>query len=90
MSYDRQLHLTAPELTVAVGTTVKVGQSRRHPHNVSTRTRPFGQSHSIRRLVHLHLRQCRNFNYICGLHPQMAGKIIVSDCNALRLLVRQT
>jgi len=69
---------TAPELTVAVGTTVKWVNHDDIPHNVvdknkAFRSKPLDTDDSFTYTF----ASAGTFNYFCGLHPQMAGKIIV-------------
>jgi plastocyanin len=69
---------TAPELTVAVGTTVKWVNHDDIPHNVvdknkAFRSKPLDTDGSFAYTF----ASAGTFNYFCGLHPQMVGKIIV-------------
>ena len=69
---------TAKELTVAVGTTVKWVNHDDIPHNVvdknkAFRSKPLDTDESFTYTF----ASAGTFNYFCGLHPQMAGKIIV-------------
>jgi plastocyanin len=69
---------TAPELTVAVGTTVKWVNHDDIPHNVvdknkAFRSKPLDTDDSFTYTF----ASAGTFNYFCGLHPQMVGKIVV-------------
>ena len=69
---------TSPGLTVAVGTTVKWINHDDIPHNVIEKNKAFrskvldtDDSYSFT------FASAGTFDYFCGLHPQMVGKIIV-------------
>ena len=69
---------TPPELTVAVGTTVKWLNHDDIPHNVVDKNKAFrskvldtDDSYSFT------FASAGTFDYFCGLHPHMQGKIIV-------------
>ena len=69
---------TAPELTVAVGTTVKWVNHDDIPHNVvasnkAFRSKPLDTDDSYS----FTFASAGSFDYFCGLHPKMQGKIIV-------------
>ena len=65
-------------LTVVVGTTVKFVNHDDIPHNVvdknkAFRSKPFDKDGSFTYTF----ASVGTFDYFCGLHPQMVGKIIV-------------
>jgi amicyanin len=69
---------TPPELTVAVGATVKWVNHDDIPHNVMEKNKAFrskvldtDDSYSFT------FASVGTFDYFCGLHPHMQGKIIV-------------
>jgi amicyanin len=69
---------TPPELTVAVGATVKWINHDDIPHNVMEKNKAFrskvldtDDSYSFT------FASVGTFDYFCGLHPHMQGKIIV-------------
>ena len=69
---------TPPELTVAVGTTVKWFNHDDIPHLVVNKDKAFrskaldtGDSFSYT------FASAGTFDYFCGLHPHMVGKVIV-------------
>jgi plastocyanin len=69
---------TPPELTVAVGTTVKWINHDDIPHSVVDNNKAFrskaldtGDSYSFT------FASAGTFSYFCGLHPHMVGKVIV-------------
>ena len=69
---------TPPELTVAVGTTVKWLNHDDIPHNVIDKNKAFrskvldtDDSYSFT------FASAGTYDYFCGLHPHMQGKIIV-------------
>jgi amicyanin len=69
---------TAPELTVAVGTTVKWVNHDDIPHNVvatnkAFRSKPLDTDDSYS----FTFASAGTYDYFCGLHPKMQGKIIV-------------
>jgi amicyanin len=69
---------TAPELTVAVGTTVKWVNHDDIPHNIVNkdkvfRSKPLDTDDSYSYTF----ASAGTFDYFCGLHPKMQGKIIV-------------
>ena len=69
---------TPPELTVAVGTTVKWVNHDDIPHNVvasnkSFRSKPLDTDDSYS----FTFASAGTYDYFCGLHPKMQGKIIV-------------
>jgi amicyanin len=69
---------TPPELTVAVGTTVKWVNHDDIPHNVvatnkAFRSKPLDTDDSYS----FTFASAGTFDYFCGLHPKMQGKIIV-------------
>ena len=69
---------TAPELTVAVGTTVKWVNHDDIPHNVvasnkAFRSKPLDTDDSYS----FTFASAGSYDYFCGLHPKMQGKIIV-------------
>lgn len=66
------------ELTVAVGTTVKWVNHDDVPHSVvdknkSFRSKPFDTNESFSYTF----ASAGTFDYVCGLHPQMTGRVIV-------------
>ena len=69
---------TAPELTVPVGTTVKWVNHDDIPHTVvdakkAFRSKPLDTDDSYS----FTFASAGTFDYFCGLHPKMVGKIIV-------------
>jgi plastocyanin len=69
---------TPPELTVAVGTTVKWINHDDIPHLVVNKDKVFrsnaldtDDSYSFT------FTSAGTFEYFCGLHPQMVGKVVV-------------
>jgi amicyanin len=69
---------TSPELTVAVGTTVKWVNHDDIPHNVvatnkAFRSKPLDTDDSYS----FTFASAGTYDYFCGLHPKMQGKIIV-------------
>jgi plastocyanin len=69
---------TAPELTVAVGTTVKWVNHDDIPHNVVDKNRAFrSKPLDTDGSFAYTFANAGTFNYFCGLHPQMVGKVIV-------------
>jgi amicyanin len=69
---------TPPELTVAAGTTVKWVNHDDIPHNVvasnkAFRSKPLDTDDSYS----FTFASAGTFDYFCGLHPKMQGKIIV-------------
>jgi plastocyanin len=69
---------TAPELTVAVGTTVKWVNHDDMPHNVVDKNKSFrSKVLETDGSFTYTFAGAGTFNYFCALHPQMVGKIIV-------------
>jgi amicyanin len=69
---------TAPELTVAVGTTVKWVNHDDIPHNVVDKNKAFrSKALDTDDAYSYTFASAGTFNYFCGLHPHMVGKIIV-------------
>jgi amicyanin len=69
---------TAPELTVAVGTTVKWVNHDDIPHNVVDKNKAFrSKPLDTDDAFSYTFASAGTFDYFCGLHPQMVGKIIV-------------
>lgn len=69
---------TAPELTVAVGTTVKWVNHDDIPHTVVDKNKAFrSKALDTDDSFSFTFANAGTFNYFCGLHPQMVGKIIV-------------
>jgi amicyanin len=69
---------TAPELTVAVGTTVKWVNHDDIPHNVVDKSKAFrSKALDTDDSFSYTFASAGTFDYFCGLHPQMVGKIIV-------------
>jgi plastocyanin len=69
---------TAPELTVAVGTTVKWVNHDDIPHNVVDKNKSFrSKVLDTDGSFTYTFASAGTFNYFCALHPQMVGKIIV-------------
>ena len=69
---------TAPELTVPLGTTVKWVNHDDIPHNVVDKNKAFrSKVLETDGSFTYTFASTGTFNYFCGLHPQMVGKIIV-------------
>jgi amicyanin len=69
---------TAPELTVAVGTTVKWVNHDDIPHNVVDKNKAFrSKALDTDDAYSYTFASAGTFDYFCGLHPHMVGKIIV-------------
>jgi amicyanin len=69
---------TAPELTVAVGTTVKWVNHDDIPHTVVEKNKAFrSKALDTDDSYSYTFASAGTFDYFCGLHPHMVGKIIV-------------
>jgi amicyanin len=69
---------TAPELTVAVGTTVKWVNHDDIPHNVVDKNKAFrSKALDTDDAYSFTFASAGTYDYFCGLHPHMQGKIIV-------------
>ena len=69
---------TAPELTVAVGTTVKWVNHDDIPHNVVNKDKVFrSKALDTDDAFSFTFASAGSFDYFCGLHPHMVGKVIV-------------
>ena len=69
---------TSPELTVAVGTTVKWINHDDIPHNVINKDKVFrSKALDTDDSYSFTFASAGTFDYFCGLHPHMQGKIIV-------------
>jgi len=69
---------TAPELTVAVGTTVKWVNHDDIPHTVVEKNKAFrSKALDTDDTYSFTFASAGTFDYFCGLHPHMVGKIIV-------------
>jgi amicyanin len=69
---------TAPELTVAVGTTVKWVNHDDIPHNVVEKNKTFrSKALDTDDSYSFTFASAGTYDYFCGLHPHMQGKIIV-------------
>ena len=69
---------TPPELTVAVGTTVKWVNHDDIPHSVVDGNKAFrSKALDTDDSYSFTFASAGTFNYFCGLHPHMQGKIIV-------------
>jgi plastocyanin len=69
---------TPPELTVAVGTTVKWVNHDDIPHSVVEKNKAFrSKALDTDESFSMTFTTAGAFDYFCGLHPHMVGKIIV-------------
>jgi amicyanin len=69
---------TPPELTVAVGTTVKWVNHDDIPHNVINKDKAFrSKALDTDDSYTFTFASAGTFDYFCGLHPHMVGKVIV-------------
>lgn len=69
---------TRPELTVAVGTTVKWVNHDDIPHSVVEKNKTFrSKALDTDDSFTYTFASAGTFDYFCGLHPHMVGKIIV-------------
>jgi len=69
---------TAPELTVAVGTTVKWVNHDDIPHTVVDKNKAFrSKALDTDDAYSFTFASAGTFDYFCSLHPHMVGKIIV-------------
>ena len=69
---------TPPELTVAVGTTVKWVNHDDIPHLVVDKNRAFrSKALDTDDSFSYTFTSAGTFDYFCGLHPHMVGKVIV-------------
>jgi plastocyanin len=69
---------TPPELTVAVGTTVKWVNHDDIPHSVVDKNKAFrSKALDTNDSFSFTFASAGTFDYFCGLHPHMVGKIIV-------------
>ena len=69
---------TPPELTVAVGTTVKWVNHDDIPHTVANKDKAFrSQALDTDDSYSFTFTSAGTFDYFCGLHPHMVGKITV-------------
>jgi plastocyanin len=69
---------TATELTVAVGTTVKWVNHDDIPHSVVDKNKAFrSKALDTDDSYSFTFASAGTFDYFCGLHPHMVGKIIV-------------
>jgi plastocyanin len=69
---------TPPELTVAVGTTVKWVNHDDIPHTVVEKNKAFrSKALDTDDSYSFTFASAGSFDYFCGLHPHMVGKIIV-------------
>jgi amicyanin len=68
----------APELTVAIGTTVKWVNHDDIPHNVVDKNKAFrSKALDTDDSYSFTFASAGTYDYFCGLHPHMQGKIIV-------------
>jgi amicyanin len=68
----------APELTVAIGTTVKWVNHDDIPHNVVDKNKAFrSKALDTDDSYSFTFASAGTYDYFCGLHPHMRGKIIV-------------
>jgi plastocyanin len=69
---------TPPELTVAVGTTVKWVNHDDIPHSVVDKNKAFrSKALDTNESFSFTFAGAGTFDYFCGLHPHMMGKIII-------------
>lgn len=69
---------TPPELTVAVGTTVKWVNHDDIPHTVVDKNKSFrSKALDTDNAYSFTFASAGTYDYFCGLHPHMQGKIIV-------------
>jgi amicyanin len=69
---------TSKEMTVAVGTTVKWVNHDDIPHNVINKDKVFrSKALDTDDSYSFTFASAGTYDYFCGLHPQMQGKIIV-------------
>ena len=69
---------TPPELTVAVGTTVKWVNHDDIPHLVVNKDKAFrSKALDTDNSYSFTFTSAGTFDYFCGLHPHMVGKVIV-------------
>jgi plastocyanin len=70
---------TPPELTVAVGTTVKWVNHDDIPHSVVNKDKVFRSKAALDTddSFSYTFTSAGTFDYFCGLHPHMVGKVIV-------------
>jgi plastocyanin len=69
---------TSKELTVAVGTTVKWLNHDDIPHNVVEKNKTFrSKALDTDDSFSYTFASAGTFDYFCGLHPQMVGRVIV-------------
>ena len=69
---------TPPELTVAVGTTVKWVNHDDIPHTVVEKNKAFrSKALDTDDSYSYTFASAGSFDYFCGLHPHMVGKIVV-------------
>jgi plastocyanin len=70
---------TPPELTVAVGTTVKWVNHDDIPHSVVNKDKVFRSKAALDTddSFSYTFASAGTFDYFCGLHPHMVGKVIV-------------
>jgi plastocyanin len=67
-----------PDLTVAVGTTVKWVNHDDIPHSVVNKDKAFrSKALDTDDLYSFTFASAGTFEYFCGLHPHMVGKVIV-------------